>query len=279
MGVGKSYISYFLAARAYAEGWSVLYIADAGVLDTQNQDESAMSVVEIFLAQNKDILTAKELNALVEDYNGNYNISIDAISVIFGTLLKEQERKVLLIVDEHGKLFEGKLPLPEKLKSLNPLQSFHCNRALFFQNIVKSYHSADKKHQFYMAQVETFFGKNSMAGSDWDFLDLGLIYRLIDPETKLTRSYILCPPAHNGLLEEFRSLPVLRELNRIKLGDFNGRQFESVLVLQLLCAKPIVLIATDLSGNNKNRISWDFTHCKEIGRSRLSGGPGQEKVL
>ena len=40
MGVGKSYLSYFLAARAYAEGWLVLYLSDAEVLDKNKQDES-----------------------------------------------------------------------------------------------------------------------------------------------------------------------------------------------------------------------------------------------
>ncbi|KAF9926007.1 hypothetical protein BGZ65_007476 [Modicella reniformis] len=98
-GVLASLIS---AARAYAEGWPVLYIADAGILDTQKQAESAMKVVEIFLAQNKDILTAKELETLVEEYNGNYDISIDVISVIFGTLLKEHERKVPDKSKNHG---------------------------------------------------------------------------------------------------------------------------------------------------------------------------------
>ena len=32
MGMGKSYISYFLASKAYAEEWPVLYIADASMI-------------------------------------------------------------------------------------------------------------------------------------------------------------------------------------------------------------------------------------------------------
>ncbi|KAF9185057.1 hypothetical protein BGZ50_003295 [Haplosporangium sp. Z 11] len=79
MGVGKSYLSYFLAARAYAEGWPVLYISDAGKLDTENQEQSVVKVVKRFLAINKDILTAAELGKLVDDYNGKYDISINAI--------------------------------------------------------------------------------------------------------------------------------------------------------------------------------------------------------
>ncbi|KAF9420713.1 hypothetical protein BGZ76_004056 [Entomortierella beljakovae] len=40
MGVGKSFLSYFLAARAYAEGWMTHYIADEGVLDKESRDDS-----------------------------------------------------------------------------------------------------------------------------------------------------------------------------------------------------------------------------------------------
>ncbi|GJJ71858.1 hypothetical protein EMPS_04215 [Entomortierella parvispora] len=60
MGVGKTYLSYFLAARAYAEGWLVLYIADAGRLDTLVEEEADKEVVRLFLALNKNILTAAE---------------------------------------------------------------------------------------------------------------------------------------------------------------------------------------------------------------------------
>jgi len=35
---------------------------------------------------------------LIKDYNGTYNISTDAISVIFYPLLKSRDRKALLLV-------------------------------------------------------------------------------------------------------------------------------------------------------------------------------------
>ncbi|KAG0354095.1 hypothetical protein BG005_006764, partial [Podila minutissima] len=125
MGVGKSYLSYFLAAKAYAEGWLVLYISDAGVLDTNAENESELEVIKRFLALNQDILTGAELEMLVNDYDGTYNISTDATSVIFGTLLKTSDRKTLLLVDEHEKLFRKKPYIPDKFTSLNPLQSYH----------------------------------------------------------------------------------------------------------------------------------------------------------
>ncbi|OAQ23043.1 hypothetical protein K457DRAFT_130858 [Linnemannia elongata AG-77] len=125
MGVGKSYLSYFLAAKAYAEGWLVLYMSDAGVLDKDDENESALEVVKRFLALNKDILTGAELATLLNDYDGTRNISRNALSVIFGTLIKSWDRKTLLLVDEHGKLF-GKEPyVPDKFKSLVPLKSYH----------------------------------------------------------------------------------------------------------------------------------------------------------
>ncbi|KAF9294962.1 hypothetical protein BGZ74_011026 [Mortierella antarctica] len=125
MGVGKSYLSYFLAAKAYVEGWLVLYVSDAGLLDMLYEDESALQLLKLFLALNKDILTGTELKMLVNDSDGTGDISTRALSVIFGTLLKTSERKTLLLVDEHGKLFENDPHVPQKFRSLVPLSSYH----------------------------------------------------------------------------------------------------------------------------------------------------------
>ncbi|KAG0092319.1 hypothetical protein BGZ92_010196 [Podila epicladia] len=125
MGVGKSYLSYFLAAKAYVEGWLVLYMSDAGMLDKDDENESALEVVKRFLALNKDILTGTELATLLNDYDGTRNISRNALSVIFGTLLKSYDRKTLLLVDEHGNLFDKEPYMPDKFKSLVPLKSYH----------------------------------------------------------------------------------------------------------------------------------------------------------
>ncbi|KAF9958522.1 hypothetical protein BGZ65_001377 [Modicella reniformis] len=121
MGVGKTYLTYFLAASAYAEKMLTLYIADAGVLKTSEEDHSALEIVKRFLALNKDILTAIELKMLCP-YDGAY---VNALQVIFRTLLMQKERKTLLIVDEHGNLFEEKPYMPVRFMSLNPLSDFH----------------------------------------------------------------------------------------------------------------------------------------------------------
>ncbi|KAF9308417.1 hypothetical protein BG003_011153 [Podila horticola] len=124
-GVGKSYLSYFLVARAYAEGWLVLYISDAGVLDKKDENESASEIVKRFLALNNDILTGAELEMLVNDYDGSRNIARNALSVIFGDLLMSWNRKTLLLVDEHRKLFETEPYVPDKFRSLVHLSSYH----------------------------------------------------------------------------------------------------------------------------------------------------------
>ncbi|KAF9128897.1 hypothetical protein BGX30_014154 [Mortierella sp. GBA39] len=125
MGVGKSHLSYFLAARAYAERWLVFYISDAGELDKDTQEEAVLQVIKRFLALNKDILTGAELERLANDYNGIYNIVSNALSVIFYPLLKSRDQKTLLLVDEHGMLFEKEPYVPDKFKSLVPLSSYH----------------------------------------------------------------------------------------------------------------------------------------------------------
>ncbi|KAG0275521.1 hypothetical protein BGZ95_008698 [Linnemannia exigua] len=124
MGVGKSYLSYFLAAKAYAEGWLVLYISDAAVL-YGNEPRSALEVIDRFLALNKDILTGAELEMLLNDYNGTHDVSRNAISVIFETLLLSRDRKTLLLVDENRLLFERKSDTPNKFNSLKWLSSYH----------------------------------------------------------------------------------------------------------------------------------------------------------
>ncbi|KAG0346479.1 hypothetical protein BG004_001646 [Podila humilis] len=120
-GIGKSYLSHFLAARAYAEGWLMLYIEDAGVLNSRTEVMSSQSVVQRFLAFNKDILTTAELRKLVDGYDGTINISTHAISRIFEDFLKSTRRKTLLLVDEHWKLFEKSPFVPDKFVSLGPL--------------------------------------------------------------------------------------------------------------------------------------------------------------
>ncbi|KAF9415653.1 hypothetical protein BGZ76_004765, partial [Entomortierella beljakovae] len=117
MGVGKSFLSYFLAARAYAEGWLTLYIEDAGALDKDTRQESEFEIVARFLALNKDTLSSADLNMLAA---AHCKPGGELMTLIFEKFLMQpsNERKALTVVDEHGALFKDKPSIPGKYKSL-----------------------------------------------------------------------------------------------------------------------------------------------------------------
>ncbi|KAK3823809.1 MAG: hypothetical protein J3R72DRAFT_528890 [Linnemannia gamsii] len=371
MGVGKSYLSYFLAAKAYAEGWLVLYMSDALELDRDDENESALQVVKRFLALNKDILTGAELEML------------NAVWVIFRDLLMSRDRKTLLLVDEHGKLFEKEPFVPQKFKSLNPLSSYYwwgedakgsrvvftgtahakyemtildesyrprsvvfvgplsrhvfsklldtyprlaapaireevtaitnCvprelvylsakvedlpkpisvddlqewteSRTKYYLSTAKTYYESRtpfRKNDFYRALLQTFLGSSSTVDFEWDFLNLGLIYRSKDVGRIGTQHHILCRPAQRALLELFKTLPLPEAIKkRICDGKLSGDQFEEALCHQLICTnKPIVLNATDLNGSNPTTIALDFSYCDTLKIGKSSLGSGHDNVL
>ncbi|KAF0534967.1 hypothetical protein F8M41_009759 [Gigaspora margarita] len=123
MGVGKSYISYFLVSKAYAEEWPILYIADASDLDVDNSERAGEVICMYFLAQNKDILTATELEKIVRNVK---DLSVGVEVTIAGKILdliKYADCKVLFIVDEHGILFEKDPVVPLRIRLLSPLMN------------------------------------------------------------------------------------------------------------------------------------------------------------
>src|SRR4051794_1884294 len=124
MGVGKSFITYFLASKAYAENWLILYIADAADLDVETSLKAGEVICRYFLALNKDILTATELKTLVKHVDADQSRAEVFVAEEILDMLKISGRKTLLIVDEHGALFE-KNPVPLRLPVLGPLM--HLN--------------------------------------------------------------------------------------------------------------------------------------------------------
>ncbi|KAF9154768.1 hypothetical protein DFQ26_000136 [Actinomortierella ambigua] len=66
--------------ETYDEGWLVIYIPDAAVLDKVAEEESTLAPIERFLAMNKDVLTGAEFEILVRDYSGESDISMGALS-------------------------------------------------------------------------------------------------------------------------------------------------------------------------------------------------------
>lgn len=123
MGVGKSYFALYLAARAYAEGWLLLYIADAAKLDQPSVMKSSDEICKRFLALNKDILTVADLELLMENVTESSDlVTVHCASNIFTNMLQQEKRKTLLVVDEHGVLFDVDPPVPDRLYNLVPLK-------------------------------------------------------------------------------------------------------------------------------------------------------------
>ncbi|KAF9992510.1 hypothetical protein BGZ79_002998, partial [Entomortierella chlamydospora] len=124
MGIGKSYISWFLAAMAYACGWLVLYIADANDLNNRTTEADVSELIcQLFLSINKDILTASELNGMVV-HESTANLCVSSASRILTKLLQSGNQKTLFVVDEHGALFPEGDSAPKRFPVLGPLKSF-----------------------------------------------------------------------------------------------------------------------------------------------------------
>ncbi|KAK3821776.1 MAG: hypothetical protein J3Q66DRAFT_334266 [Benniella sp.] len=121
MGVGKSYLALFLAAKAYAEGWLLLYVSDANVLALEDTAMIAAEICKRFLDLNKDILTVDDLRKMTFGHLTGDGALIRAATVILHTLLQQRRTKTLLVIDEHGALFEQNPPVPIKHALLNPL--------------------------------------------------------------------------------------------------------------------------------------------------------------
>ncbi|RUS23230.1 hypothetical protein BC937DRAFT_90349 [Endogone sp. FLAS-F59071] len=118
MGVGKSYLALFLAAKAYAEGWLLLYISDAKKLAADDACAIAEAICKPLLALNKDILTIDDFNRMTFWRDGQV---VNIAHNILEHLLNQLEKKTLLIIDEHGALFGFDPLIPKRQSLLIPL--------------------------------------------------------------------------------------------------------------------------------------------------------------
>ncbi|KAF9369436.1 hypothetical protein CPC16_004504 [Podila verticillata] len=122
MGVGKSYLALFLAAKAYAEGWLLLYVSDANELAKATSGAIASQICMRFLALNKDLMTVHDFEKLLLGHQSDAtDVLINAATSILDDRLQQPETKTLLVIDEHGALFEQDPPVPKKHVILNPL--------------------------------------------------------------------------------------------------------------------------------------------------------------
>src|SRR6185369_2546394 len=88
-----------------------------------NKPTEKMSSEEIlhhFLSINKDILTTAELRELVNHKDRSKALVVSCAATIFGHLLKCETHKTLLVIDEHGILFNND-PSPVQFPVLYPL--------------------------------------------------------------------------------------------------------------------------------------------------------------
>lgn len=129
VGVGKSYLALFIAAKAFAEGWLLLYVSDANELAKPDDAKIAKEICMRFLALNKDILTKHHFNKLLSllshSEENEEKVYQTVASNIMDDLLKQLEEKTLIVIDEHGILFEPDPPIPHRQIRLNPLM--HLN--------------------------------------------------------------------------------------------------------------------------------------------------------
>ncbi|KAF9429022.1 hypothetical protein BGZ76_001957 [Entomortierella beljakovae] len=124
MGVGKSYLALFLAAKAYSEGWPVLYVSDASKLVKSDIDGAGTELCTRFFALNKDILTIRDFEKFWVGRERDGLTVASLAATVLSTLLCQRERKTLLVLDEHGKLFEKNKPYPHLFKPLTDIHSF-----------------------------------------------------------------------------------------------------------------------------------------------------------
>ncbi|KAF9147573.1 hypothetical protein BGX20_006618, partial [Mortierella sp. AD010] len=201
-----------------------------------------------------------------------------------GEDIKEQVLKITNCVPRELIRLAGFIEDEPDPITTNTLEEFMASRTNELKGIVNEYYdklNSYKQKNFYKVLLKTFLGNTSTADFEWNFIDLGLVYRLKDGAHGTIRNHILCPPAQKGLLELFKELPPHQDiLNLIRLGKQSGDEFEEAILLQLISSiKPVILDATDLNNCNKTTISIDFEHCETIIHPNASLGTGHERVL
>jgi hypothetical protein len=143
--------------------------------------------------------------------------------------------------------------LPDPI-SIDSLEWWVESRSSHFQRIADDYYhqsNSTAKERFFKVLLHTFLGSTTKVNFEWNFVDLGLIYRSQDPDRGRVKHHILCRPAQRALPELFKLLPLPDDTKRrIYDGSPEGVEFETAICHQLICiSKPVVLNATDLNGN------------------------------
>ncbi|KAF9919131.1 hypothetical protein BX616_001182 [Lobosporangium transversale] len=112
---------FSLLAKAYAEGWPVLYVTDAGELVQANVGKTGTEICERFFALSKDRLTIADFKEILKMFSRNptaVDTAICTASRILSSLVCQVDKKTLAIIDEHGKLFKDGKPVPNLFRPL-----------------------------------------------------------------------------------------------------------------------------------------------------------------
>src|SRR5688572_3895792 len=88
MGIRKSYLAYFLASKAYSEGWLILYVSDVNNLVCETSYDIALEICTRFLTLNKDILTVNDFEVITsEHFINDDDVIVNAANFIINHLL------------------------------------------------------------------------------------------------------------------------------------------------------------------------------------------------
>lgn len=95
------------------------------------------------------------------------------------------------------------------VESKGSIEAFVCDRVQHSLCVVSGYYDSraySDRDFIYRGLKRIFLDGTGKCELGWEFLDLGLVYRL--REGRVIRHHGLCPPARTALLELFKRLPI-----------------------------------------------------------------------
>ncbi|CAG8651215.1 1173_t:CDS:2, partial [Funneliformis mosseae] len=275
MGMSKSYISYFLASKAYAKEWSILYIADASDLNVESS-KKAGDKIEVTIAEEiLDLIKLADHKALliVNEHGESFKF---ARVILMGTAHARYEREYMKKVAPRSE------DIRHQRRGKKVLKKFEIERVDKILVITQKYYNSltkTEKTHYYNALTSMFLPSKPIVQFEWKFLDLGLIYQY---KEGITHYLPLCPSAQKALLKMYMLFDLPENIkNQLRVGSLTREQFEKALFNRLVCKcnTTIQLNTTDLNNNNRNVITLHFNDYDLIKNSQLSLGSGNDKVL
>ncbi|KAF9427369.1 hypothetical protein BGZ76_002366 [Entomortierella beljakovae] len=249
MGVGKSYLALFLVAKAYSEGWPVLYVADAADLVKSDLNRSGEEICKRFFALNKDILTVGDLENLWIGRVLSKKATMEEAKIVTNNVPRELNKLVKHITECGGKPSDS---VPT-IKGL--IKSFEEVRYEYFYGVTERYFTTKldpRQRQCQLSALSRMFQPDGsgflesyQVPSRSEFKDQGLVYRVrVGGRTKYQ---FLCPPAKHSLLDFYRVSPLPEDLEyAIKNESPSGDEFERAISHGLLNHRSVTLSVSQM---------------------------------